>query len=128
MNQHRGGLAGFIKVLDPQTLAFADFTGNRQYITTGNYAEGERIKIWGRARVVPAGAELAQRLVDPSYEAHIEQAIIFDVTAWDSNCSQHIPKLVNIEHVKHTVNVLTERIASLEATLRAAGVAFTEKS
>jgi predicted pyridoxine 5'-phosphate oxidase superfamily flavin-nucleotide-binding protein len=139
--QHRGGPAGFIKVLDEQTLAFADFIGNRQYITTGNlaendraflflmnYAEGERIKIWGKARVVAPDAELLAKLADPAYDARIEQAIVFDVTAWDANCSQHIPKLVNIEHVRHTVNVLTERIAYLETTLRDAGVAFAEKT
>jgi predicted pyridoxine 5'-phosphate oxidase superfamily flavin-nucleotide-binding protein len=139
--QHRGGPPGFVKALDPKTLAFADFAGNRQYITTGNlaendraflflmnYAEAERIKIWGRARVVPADPELTRTLVDPSYDARIEQAIVFDVTAWDANCSQHIPKLVDIEHVKHTVNVLGERIIYLEKTLRDAGVAFAEKT
>jgi predicted pyridoxine 5'-phosphate oxidase superfamily flavin-nucleotide-binding protein len=94
-------------VLDTHTLAFADFAGNRQYITTGNlaendqaflflmnYAEGERIKIWGRAHVVAADPELFAKLIDPAYDARVEQAIVFDVTAWDANCSQHIPRLV----------------------------------
>jgi predicted pyridoxine 5'-phosphate oxidase superfamily flavin-nucleotide-binding protein len=108
--QHRGGPPGFLKVLDERTLAFADFVGNKQYITTGNllendraflflmnYAEGERIKIWGRARVVTGDGALLNRLADPSYPARIEQAIVFDVEAWNANCPQHIPKLVHRE-------------------------------
>ncbi len=135
--QHRGGPRGFVKVLDPQTLAFADFTGNRQYITTGNlaendqaflflmnYADAERIKIWGRARVVTNDEALFRQLADPAYRARIEQAIVFDVSAWDANCPQHIPRLVDAARVEEIVDGLRARTAYLEATLRAAKVPF----
>jgi predicted pyridoxine 5'-phosphate oxidase superfamily flavin-nucleotide-binding protein len=135
--QHRGGPRGFIKVLDSQTLAFADFTGNRQYITTGNlaendqaflflmnYADAERIKIWGRARVVTNDEALFRQVADPAYRARIEQAIVFDVSAWDANCPQHIPRLVDAAQVEELVGGLRARTAYLEATLRAANVPF----
>ena len=105
--QHRGGPAGFLRVLDARTLAFADYAGNRQYISIGNlaenetaflflmdYAEGRRLKLWGRARVVVGDPVLFARLADPGYEARIERAIVFTVSACDWNCSQHIPRLV----------------------------------
>jgi predicted pyridoxine 5'-phosphate oxidase superfamily flavin-nucleotide-binding protein len=104
--QHRGGPPGFLKVLDESTIAFAEYAGNRQYITSGNlaendrsllflmdYAEARRLKLWGRSRVVSDPALLA-RLADPAYAARIEQAIVFTVLAWDWNCSQHIPQWV----------------------------------
>jgi predicted pyridoxine 5'-phosphate oxidase superfamily flavin-nucleotide-binding protein len=135
--QHRGGPPGFIKVLDDHTLAFADFTGNKQYITTGNlvendraflfmmnYADGERIKIWGRARVVQNDARLFERLTDPAYAARVEQAIVFEVEAWNVNCSQHIPRLVHAEEVERMVSDLRRRIDYLEATLRDSNIAF----
>jgi predicted pyridoxine 5'-phosphate oxidase superfamily flavin-nucleotide-binding protein len=135
--QHRGGPPGFLKVLDERTLAFADFTGNKQYITTGNlaendraflflmnYAERERIKIWGRARVVVDDPALFERLADPSYPARVEQAIVFDVEAWNANCPQHIPKLVPAKEVERTVSTLRRRIAYLEDKLRASDIAF----
>jgi predicted pyridoxine 5'-phosphate oxidase superfamily flavin-nucleotide-binding protein len=106
--QHRGGPPGFIHVLDEHTLAFADFAGNKQYITTGNLAENdkafiffmdyenaERVKFWGHARVVTGDPELIERLRPAGYDARVEQAIVFHVTAWDMNCSQHIPHLVH---------------------------------
>jgi len=133
--QHRGGPAGFIKVLDEHTLAFADFTGNRQYITTGNlaendraflfllhYAEGERIKIWGRARVVTGDPELFAQVTDPTYDARVEQAIVFDVTAWDANCSQHIPRLLSVDQVQELIAGLQQRIRDLEAAVRDGGL------
>ena len=133
--QHRGGPAGFIKVLDEHTLAFADFTGNRQYITTGNlaendraflflmhYAEGERIKIWGRARVVAGDPELFARVTDPAYDARVEQAIVFDVTAWDANCSQHIPRLLSVDQEQELIAGLQQRIRDLEAAVRDGGL------
>jgi uncharacterized protein len=105
--QHRGGPPGFLRVLDPRTIAFADYTGNRQYISTGNlaeneraflflmdYAEGRRLKLWGRARIAADEPELLARVADPAYGARVEQAIVFSVLAWDWNCSQHIPQLV----------------------------------
>src|SRR5688572_6995202 len=101
--QHRGGPKGFIKVIDERTLGFADFAGNRQYITLGNlagndraclflldFAQRHRIKLWGRARVVENDAALLERLIDPGYRARPERAILFTIEAWDVNCSQHI--------------------------------------
>ena len=136
--QHRGGPPGFIKVLGPQRLAFADFAGNRQYITTGNlsendraflflmnYAAGERIKIWGTARVVAPDADLLERLTDPQYDARVEQAFVFDVSAWDANCSQHIPRLVHAEAVEAEVDALRERVRTLEEALREAGLSVS---
>jgi hypothetical protein len=135
--QHRGGPPGFLHVLDDRTLAFADFAGNKQYITTGNllendraflflmnYADGERIKIWGRARAVKDDPALFDRLADPSYPARVEQAIVFDVEAWNANCPQHIPQLVHLDDVQKALVALRERNAYLEATLRAANVSF----
>ena len=105
--QHRGGPPGFLRVLDPSTVAFADYAGNKQYISSGNlaeneraflflmdYAEGRRLKLWGRARIVVDDRELLARVADPAYGARIEQAMVFTVLAWDWNCSQHIPRLV----------------------------------
>ena len=108
--QHRGGPRGFLRVLDEHTLGFADYRGNRQYITVGNLRENERafiflmdyeaqqrIKIWGRARVVVDDAALVARLMPPDYKAKPERAILFTVEAWDANCPLHIPKLVPAE-------------------------------
>ena len=105
--QHRGGPPGFLRVLDERTLAFADFAGSRQYISSGNLAENERaflflmdyaaarrLKLWGCARIVADDSVLLARIASPGYLARVEQAIVFSVRAWDWNCSQHIPKLV----------------------------------
>ena len=94
--QHRGGPPGFLRVLDEKTIGFADFAGNRQYITQGNlaenpkaylflidYAHRRRIKIWGEARVVEGDAELTARLMPANYKARPEQVILFTVSAWD---------------------------------------------
>ena len=101
--QHRGGPPGFLKVLDDKTLAFADFRGNRQYITAGNlaenpkayiflmdYASRRRIKIWGRARVVDDDPALLTRITDSAYKGKPEQVVLFTIEAWDANCPQHI--------------------------------------
>jgi predicted pyridoxine 5'-phosphate oxidase superfamily flavin-nucleotide-binding protein len=105
--QHRGGPPGFLRVIDEHTIAFADFDGNRQFITQGNleenpkaqlflidYATRRRIKIWGTARVVEDDAELVQSLMPSDYRARASQAIVFTVTAWDANCPQHIPQRI----------------------------------
>lgn len=105
--QHRGGPAGFLKVLDDRTLAFADFAGNKHYITAGNlgendrvmlflidYERGRRLKIWGRATVIDDDPALFARVVEPTYPAKVERVIRIDVQAWDLNCRQHFPKLV----------------------------------
>ncbi len=101
--QHRGGPLGFIKAVDAHTLGFLDFAGNRQYLSIGNLAENDRvclllmdfarrrrIKVWGRARVVPLSAALQAQLGDPTYRARAERAILITVTRWDVNCPAHI--------------------------------------
>lgn len=130
--QHRGGPEGFLKVLDPRTLAFADFAGNRQYISTGNLTENEkvflflmdyqnsqRIKIWGKARVIEDDAELLRRLTPDGYRAKPERAFVIHVDAWDANCPQHIPVLYPEAQVVEAIALLQERIKGLEAELEA---------
>ena len=134
--QHRGGPPGFLCVLDERTLAFADYRGNRQYITVGNlvendraflflvdYANQRRIKVWGRARVVDDDPKLIASLMPKGYEAKPEQVIVFDIEAWDANCPRHIPRLYSEEDVTATVARLEARIAELELKLAAAGQA-----
>lgn len=133
--QYRGGPPGFLKVLDDRTLAFADFSGNRQYITVGNLSENpraflflmdyinqRRVKVWGTARVVDNDPALLLRLEDPGYEAPIERAIIFTVEAWDVNCPQHIHQRLPASHVAEVVERLQRRIAELESQLRGSTV------
>jgi predicted pyridoxine 5'-phosphate oxidase superfamily flavin-nucleotide-binding protein len=128
--QHRGGPRGFLRVLDDRTLGFADFRGNRQYITVGNLAENDRafmflidyeqrqrIKLWGRARVVEDDAALLERLMPEGYRARPEQAILFKLEAWDANCPQHIPRLHAEDDVARIVGKLEARIAALEMQL-----------
>ncbi|RWD56434.1 MAG: pyridoxamine 5'-phosphate oxidase [Mesorhizobium sp.] len=125
--QHRGGPAGFLKVLDEHTIGFADFSGNRQFITQGNlednaqaflflidYMLRQRIKIWGRARVVEDDAELTAGLMPANYKARPEQAILFSVTAWDANCPQHIPQRFEAADVAAALAERDGRIQSLE--------------
>lgn len=125
--QHRGGPKGFIKILGEHTLGFADFAGNRQYITTGNlaendraflilmdYAERRRVKIWGHARAIRDDAELLAKLMPEGYRARPDQAILFDVDAWDINCPQHIPMKLNASDVSAAIDALKSRIESLE--------------
>lgn len=127
--QHRGGPPGFLRVLDEHRIAWADFRGNRQYVTTGNladnprvclflidYARRARIKIWGTARVIE-DAERARVLAVPGYTGKVEQVIELTVTAWDANCSQHIPHLVEFDAVADVVAARDARIAALEAEL-----------
>ena len=124
--QHRGGPAGFVHVLDEHTLAFADFTGNRQFVSTGNlqdnpkaqlflmdYAHRQRLKIWGEA-CVETDPALVARLMLAGYKARAEQAIVFTVKAWDANCPQHIPQLVAVDEVVPAIAERDRRIAELE--------------
>ena len=125
--QHRGGPKGFIRVLDEHTLGWADFRGNRQYITTGNLAENDqaflflmdsdrraRLKIWGRARIVEGDAALVERLLPRGYQARPEHAVLFTVEAWDVNCPQHIPLKRDAAEVEAELARLGERVAALE--------------
>ena len=124
--QHRGGPKGFIRALDERTLGFADYRGNRQYITLGNlsentkaflflmdYAQRRRVKIWGKARVVD-DPETVARLMPEGYSARPEQAVLFDVEAWDVNCPQHIPQKIDVAEAAEIVSALRARIAELE--------------
>ncbi|MGH6748168.1 MAG: pyridoxamine 5'-phosphate oxidase family protein [Methyloceanibacter sp.] len=126
--QHRGGPKGVLRVLDDRTLAFADFAGNRQYISTGNlaenpkamiflmdYANRKRVKIWGTARVVENDPELVAKLFPGAYRARGEAAIIFTVEAWDVNCPQHIPQMFFAEDVAEAIAERDQRISALEA-------------
>jgi uncharacterized protein len=130
--QHRGGPKGFIKMLDKNTLAFADYSGNRQYITQGNlsenarahiflmdYAHRRRVKIWGKARVVDDDPALLQSLMPPGYKARPEQVILFRISAWDTNCPQHIPQKFDAADVAAALAARDARIAELEAELAA---------
>jgi predicted pyridoxine 5'-phosphate oxidase superfamily flavin-nucleotide-binding protein len=128
--QHRGGPKGFVKVLDKHTLAFADYSGNRQYITQGNltenpkayifvmdYAHRRRVKIWGEARVVDDDPALLQSLMPRGYKARPEQVILFKIAAWDTNCPQHIPQKFDAADVAAALAARDARIAELEAEL-----------
>ncbi len=130
--QFRGGAAGFVRVLDEQTLAWADFRGNRQYVSTGNvssndrvalilmdYANRRRLKVLGHARVVPVGEdeELAARLAVPGYQAVVERAVLVRVAGFDWNCPQHITPRFTVDEVERATKPLRERVAELEAKL-----------
>ncbi len=129
--QYRGGPPGFLKVIDEHTLGFADFGGNRQYITWGNlsenskaflflmdYANQWRVKVWGTARIVEGDAALEDRLHDPEYAGKVERAILFTVEAWDVNCQQHIHPRFSRRQIAPVIEKLNARIAELEAELK----------
>ena len=126
--QHRGGPKGFIKVIDEKTLGFADYRGNRQYITLANLSENDRallllldparrqrIKLWGRARVVEGDPALIERLFDDGYKARPERAILFTIEAWDVNCSSHIVTRFTEAEIEEALVAVQAKIAGLEA-------------
>jgi uncharacterized protein len=128
--QHRGGSPGFLKVLDDKTLAFADFAGNRQFITLGNLSENpraflflmdyvnqQRVKLWGTASVVEDDPGLLDQLRDPDYPGKVERAIVFSIEAWDINCPQHIQKRFSQQQLQPVIERLQRRISELEAQL-----------
>jgi predicted pyridoxine 5'-phosphate oxidase superfamily flavin-nucleotide-binding protein len=130
--QHRGGPKGFIRILDKNTLAFADYSGNRQYITQGNlsenpkahiflmdYAHRRRVKIWGEARVVDDDPALLKSLMPQGYKARPEQVILFRISAWDTNCPQHIPQKFDAADVAAALATRDAHIAELEGELAA---------
>lgn len=125
--QYRGGKKGFLKVVDDRTLGFADFGGNRQYISVGNlsenskaflflmdYANQQRIKVWGTAEVVEGDADLLEKLRDDTYEGNVERAILFRIEAWDVNCSQHIHRRFPEAVVEPVIASLESQIAELQ--------------
>lgn len=129
--QHRGGPKGFLRVLDEHTLAFADYAGNHQYISTGNladndrayiflmdYATRSRVKIWGRAHVVD-DREIVVKLMPEGYRARPLQPIAFTVTALDTNCSSHIPRKFDADEVAGALAHLQSKVDALEAELAA---------
>lgn len=129
--QHRGGPKGFLHVLDDRRLAFADFAGNRQYVTLGNisendratiflmdYAHQRRVKLWGRLAVDDDPALLA-RLSPAGYQAKPQRVLVFTVAAWDVNCQQHIVQRVTAEDLAPAIQKLHARIAELEAEVAA---------
>ncbi len=131
--QYRGGSPGFLKVVNEKTLGFADFGGNRQYISLGNasenpkafiflmdYANSRRIKLWGTLRVVEDDPALLNQLRDPSYPGKVERAILFTIEAWDTNCPQHIHKRFSQRQVAPVIEKLQAHIAELETELRQA--------
>jgi predicted pyridoxine 5'-phosphate oxidase superfamily flavin-nucleotide-binding protein len=129
--QHRGGPRGFLRVLDEQTLGFADYAGNKQYITLGNiqenprthvflmdYAHRRRIKIWGELAAIEGEPEMNARLKPEGYKARVERVLLIKVTAWDVNCPQHIPVKIDASDVAAAIEKRDARIAELEAELR----------
>ena len=128
--QHRGGPPGFLRVVDEHTIAFVDYAGNRQYVTSGNlldnpkaylflidYAHRRRIKIWGTAKVVEGDAALIGDLMPEDYKARAEQVVLFTVSAWDANCPQHIPQRFEAADVAAAIAERDRRIADLESEI-----------
>ncbi len=131
--QYRGGSPGFLRVIDSKTLGFADFAGNRQYITLGNisenpkafiflmdYAHSRRVKLWGKLRVVEGDAKLLEQLRDDTYPGKVERALLFEIEAWDVNCPQHIHRRFSQSQIAPVIEQLQSRIAELEAKLQEA--------
>lgn len=129
--QYRGGSAGFLKVIDEQTLGFADFGGNRQYITLGNlsendkaflflmdYANSQRIKLWGTAKVVEDAPVLLRQLPDSAYPAKVERVILFTLKERNVNCSQHIHKRLSQAQIGTVLGQLQDRVRELELELK----------
>ncbi|WP_345891001.1 pyridoxamine 5'-phosphate oxidase family protein [Burkholderia sp. Ax-1724] len=127
--QHRGGPPGFLHVVDTKTIAFADFSGNKQYVTTGNladnrkaflflidYARRQRIKIWGEA-YIDEDAKRVASLTPRDYRARAERAIVFEVSLWDANCPQHIPQRFEAADVQAAFDERDKRIRELEAEI-----------
>ncbi len=128
--QHRGGPAGFLKVLDEETLVFADYSGNRQFISLGNLSENDkvhlflmdypsrtRIKIWGTARFVEGDEALTQQVMDADYRARPERVFLIKITAWDVNCPQHIAPRYTVEQIEPQLEKLKSQIKDLEEKL-----------
>jgi len=129
--QHRGGPVGFLHVLDDKTIGFADFAGNRQYISQGNLADNpkahlflidyvhkKRVKIWGEARIVEGDEKLISQLMPDDYKARPEQSILFTVSAWDANCPQHIPQRFEAADVAAALAERDARIETLQAEIK----------
>ena len=132
--QFRGGAKGFLKVIDHQTLGFADFKGNLQYISVGNladsdrvflflmdYAHRRRLKIWGRGKVIDNNPKLLEQLIVPNYSAVVERGIIITIEAMSWNCPQHIP-------IRYSEAEVLAKIEPLEARIKELEIALAEKN
>lgn len=135
--QHRGGPPGFLRVLGPRQLAFADFRGNVQYVSVGNlarndrvalilmdYPKRQRLKVLGRMRSVDVAEldpEMLKRVEIPTYRARVERVMLIDIEAFDWNCPQHITPRFTQAEVDAAVQPLKQRIAQLEARLHEPG-------
>ena len=128
--QHRGGPKGFVKVLDDRTIGFADFRGNVQYLSVGNlgannrislilvdYPNRQRLKIWGRARIIHESddPELIAKLEVPTYRARVERGIVIRIEALDWNCPQHITPRYSKAEVDKLIAPLVDEIKTLKA-------------
>lgn len=126
--QFRGGQTGFLKVLDEKTIAYADFRGNRQYVSTGNltvndrislilmdYPNKRRLKVWGRVKLVEAAdnPDLVARVQEPGYRGRVERVVIINVEAFDWNCPAHIPQRLTVEEFEQFVAPLRAQLAHL---------------
>lgn len=127
--QHRGGPKGFLKAIDERTIAFADFRGNKQYVSTGNlmnddrvalilvdYPRQARLKILGRVKIIDAAEanELIEKLREPGYDSSIERVFVIEVEAADWNCQQHITPRYTAEQIREAVKPLEMRMQALE--------------
>lgn len=132
--QHRGGPEGFLKVMSPTTLGFADYAGNRRYITVGNLGENEnvflffmdypaqrRVKIRGKAGIV-TDPDIIRSLRDPNYDAQVERAIVIEIEYWETNCNAHITQRFTQDAVDAAVAPVMARMARLEERLKEAGL------
>ena len=131
--QHRGGPTGFVRIIDEKTIGFADFAGNRQYVSVGNlqtddrvslffmdYPNQTRLKLLGHARLIEAGdAKLLERLQVPDYGARIERGMVITIEGYDWNCPQHITPRFTEAQVLSMIAPLRNRVAELEAALKA---------
>jgi predicted pyridoxine 5'-phosphate oxidase superfamily flavin-nucleotide-binding protein len=129
--QHRGGPTGFMRVLDEKTIGFADFSGNRQYVSVGNFRKDDRVslffmdypnrtrfKLLGRVELVgPQQTGLLAKLEVADYRAQVERGFLIHIEAFDWNCPQHITPRFTLDEVEQTVTPLRERVAELETKL-----------
>lgn len=141
--QFRGGPVGFLKVLDDKTIAYADFRGNRQYLSAGNLADNDRVslilmdypnrrrlKVWGRANLVAAKDDpfLITKLQDPAYRALPERAAVITVEALDWNCPQHIPQRMTLEELEPRLKPVCDEIEQLKAENEKLKIALGQKT
>lgn len=132
--QHRGGPKGFVRVLDETTIGWAEFAGNRQYVTTGNlrgsdrvslffmdYARQRRLKLFGHASLIGPGDPRFATLAVEGYRARVERGMVVRLAGFDWNCPQHIPPRFSVAEVEAATRAMMARIEELEAALAQRG-------